>query len=121
MGSTGSGNFSDYQGYSGKNPKQGGESKQSECGKAFRTDLEDVELSEFFTQNGTLPPVESPIEVTFNGTRIVAIQNNLEIGYLPTRFNYLIACLQEFNYSGIISSLATAPISSLTINVSPDE
>lgn len=120
MGSTGSGNFTDYQGYSGNNPKQGGESKENECGKAFRTELEDVDTSEYYNSNGKLPSLNAVIIIGFNGSRIVAIVEGQEIGNLPTKYNYLRKCMNEFNYSGIVSNTSTTPINSITINVSPD-
>lgn len=122
MGSTGSGNFSDYNGFKGNNPKQGGKGNLNECGKAFTTDLEDVEVSSYYLQNNDLPPVMTTIIISFNGTRIVACsKNGIEIGNLPTKFNYLLACLEEFSYSGIVTNISTTPIINVTINVTPDE
>ncbi|MDQ1772873.1 hypothetical protein GQR60_19875 [Labilibaculum sp. A4] len=121
MGSTGSGRFTDYQGYSGSNPKQGGESKENECGKAFRTELEDVDVSEYYDSIGQLPDMNTVISIGFNGSRIIAIVDGLGIGNLPTKYNYLRKCMIEFNYSGIISNTSSTPINSIIINVSPDE
>lgn len=121
MGSTGSGNFSDFQGHKSKNTNQGGSSVNSECGKAFATDLEDIEISTYYITNNKLPEVNSKINISFNGTRIVALLNNHEIGNLPTKFNYLVACLQDYNYIGIISSTTINPISTITINATPNE
>lgn len=121
MGSTGSGNFTDYQGFSGNNPIQGGESKENECGKAFRIELEDFDTSEYYNTNGQLPDINTVIIIGFNGSRIVAIADNYEIGNLPTKYNYLRKCLNEFNYSGIVSNTSSIPINSIIINVSPNE
>jgi len=120
MGSTGSGNFTDYQGFSGNNPKQGGESNENMCEKAFRTELEDVDTSEYYNSKGHLPKVNSEIDIEFNGHRIVATINGQEIGNLPTKYNYLRKCMNEYTYSGIVSNISSHPINSIIINVSPD-
>ena len=120
MGSTGSGHFSDYQGYSGTDPKQGGEIKDNICEKAFRTELEDVETSQYFRLNGILPPVDSMLTIGFSGVRIVALIDNLEIGNLPTKFNYLRKCMVEYSYTGIITNTSNTPINSIHINVTPN-
>lgn len=119
MGSTGSGNFTDYQGHSGNNPKQGGSSNETDCGKAFRTILEDVDNSQYYINHANLPVVNTQITIGFNGNRIVAIAGTEEIGNLPTKYNYLRACFEEFNYTGIVSNSSTTPINSIMINVTP--
>ncbi len=121
MGSTGSGNFSDYQGYSGNNPKQGGISEEDVCEKAFRTELEDVDTSDYYIKNNDLPIVNSGVFISFNGQRIVALVNNQEIGNLPTKYNYLRRCMESHTYSGIVSNTSTEPINSIIINISPNE
>ncbi|MDQ8747730.1 hypothetical protein [Elizabethkingia miricola] len=120
MGSTGSGNFTDYQDFSGTSPKQGGLSIDNDCGKAFRTDLEDVDTSEYYKANGELPDVNTPIVIGFNGSRIVALVTDKEIGNLPTKYNYIRKCMSNIIYSGIVSNISTVPINSITINVSPN-
>lgn len=121
MGSTGSGNFTDYKGYSSNNPKQGGISNENDCKKAFRTHLEDVDISEYFINHGNLPPVNGAIVINFNGVRIVASYNDEEIGNLPTKFNYLRKCLEEFTYTGLITVVSNIPVNSITISASPNE
>ncbi len=120
MGSTGSGNFTDYQGYSGSNPKQGGESKEDICEKAFKTELEDVDTSEYFLSNKHLPPENTEVVIAFNSHRIIASIEGLETGNLPTKYNYLRRCMNDYKYSGIVSNASTAPINSITINVVPN-
>ncbi|KKQ32117.1 MAG: hypothetical protein A2266_09110 [Bacteroidetes bacterium RIFOXYA12_FULL_40_10] len=120
MGSTGSGNFTDYQGFSGNNPKQGGESNENKCEKAFRTELEDVDTSEYYNSIGHIPDVNAEVIIEFNGHRIVATINGIEIGNLPTKYNYLRKCMNEYTYSGIVSNTSSIPINSIIINVSPD-
>lgn len=120
MGSTGSGNFTDYQGFSGNNPKQGGESNENQCEKAFRTELEDVDTSQYFNLNGCLPNVNTEIIIVFNGLRIVATINGIEAGNLPTKYNYLRKCMTDYTYSGVVSNSSSHPINSIIINISPD-
>lgn len=121
MGSTGSGNFTDYQGFSGGNPKQGGESNENLCERAFRTELEDVDTSEYYKSNGHLPDLNSEITIKFNGHRIVATTNGQEIGNLPTKYNYLRRCMEDYTYFGIVSNSSSNPINFIIINVSPNE
>src|SRR5690606_14285649 len=113
--------FTDYQGYSSNNPKQGGTSSENDCKKAFRTELEDVETSIYYTTNGVLPDVNTAITIIFNGLRIVAVVNGQEIGNLPTKYNYLRKCMDEITYSGVVANTSDIPINSITINVSPNE
>ncbi|MDZ7775285.1 MAG: hypothetical protein U5L09_06555 [Bacteroidales bacterium] len=120
MGSTGSGNFTDYGSYSGGNPKQGGETKENECEKAFRTELEDVDTSEYFTSKERLPVINTEIAIEFNGHRIVATIDGREIGNLPTKYNYLRKCMNDYTYSGIVSNTSSNLINSITINVFPN-
>ena len=120
MGSTGSGNFTDYQGFSGGNSKQGGESLENKCNRAFRTELEDVDLSQYFISKGHLPNINTEAIIDFNGHRIVALIDNEEIGNLPTKYNYLRQCMTENTYSGLVSNTSTTPINSIIINVSPN-
>lgn len=121
MGSRGTGNFTDYHGYNGGNPKQGGKSGENKCEQAFSAYLEDVETSQFYKEYSSLPSIRSEVIVKFNGSRIVAVLNEKEIGNLPTKFNYLIACLSEYNYSGIVSSTTVTPILTIKINVTPND
>jgi hypothetical protein len=120
MGSTGSGRFTDYPGSFGNNPKQGGESKENECEKAFRTELEDVDTSKYYDSNNHLPIINTVITIRFNGSRIVAMVENLEIGNLPTRFNYLLKCMNEYDYVGVVSNISSDPINSINIDVHPN-
>lgn len=120
MGSTGSGNFTDYQGYFGNNPKQGGESKEDICEKAFQTELEDVETSEYYKSIGHLPEIKAEVSIDFNGHRIVAKVSGKEIGYLPTKYNYLRRCMEKFSYSGNINNTSATPIYLIIINVYPN-
>lgn len=121
MGSSGSGNFSDYSGSGnrkvGGGGSSGGESGEDQCGKAFSASLEDVAQYQFFSQTGAVPPVGTRLSLVLKA-RVVAVDpNGTDVGALPTRYNYLAACLKAgFQYVGIVqaASLGAAP------NVSAD-
>lgn len=123
MGSTGSGTFSDYsrRKSADQNEANGGSSGVDNCGLAFSTLLEDVSRCFFFINYSSVPPIGTEIIIIFNGFRIVA-ENLLgeEIGYLPTKYNYLRYCLNDgFKYSGIITHSNLSPLPSITIDVAP--
>lgn len=116
MGSSGSGSFSDYSGSGNKKVggggSSGGESGEDQCGKAFSAGLEDVAQYAFFSQTGAVPAVGTRLTLTLKARVIAIDQNGTDVGALPTRFNYLAACLKAgFKYAGVVqaSSLGAAP------------
>lgn len=122
MGSIGVGNFSDYSGRKPKNPtdKSGGASGEDNCGKAFQTSLEDIGRCFYYINYSTVPAKGTDVNISFNGLRIVAeTKLGEEIGYLPTRYNYLRYCIEDgLEYSGIIT-FSTSSTPSVTIDVTP--
>jgi len=114
MGSSGSGSFSDYSGKTKQTGDGGGSSGGGSgndlCRQAFSVGLEDVGDHELFTTTGAVPPVGSPLSLAHQG-RIVALDaNGVIVGALPTRFNYLAACLRDgIGYTGVVTLSATAP------------
>src|ERR1700731_1515803 len=97
MGSSGSGNFSDYSG----KPKtgsgsgsSGGSSGSDKCGEAFTASLEDVASHDFYVNHGSAPAVGIRLTVEVRG-RVVAVVGTESVGSLPTRLNYLARCLQD--------------------------
>lgn len=123
MGSTGSGTFSDY---SSRKPKKngdnnGGSSDIDKCGQGFSTVIEEISRCFYFMNAGTVPAVDSEVIVSFNGLRLV-VETLLgeEIGYLPTKFNYIKVCLDnKFQYSGSISRSTNAPTPSVIVDIVP--
>lgn len=107
MGSSGSGNFSDYSG----KPKttagggsSGGASGSDKCGEAFTTILEDVASHGFYMSHGSVPAVGTQLTVEVRG-RVVAVAGTESVGSIPTRLNYLARCLQDgFTYTGIVTA-----------------
>lgn len=123
MGSTGSGNFSDYiQPQTESN--QGGESGEDKCKKAFSSKLEEVQNCKYYENQNDVPPIETVVVVGFNGHRLNVVDSNtnVEIGYLPTRLNFLKVCLDSgFSYTGVVSASSIEPLPSVSVDISPNE
>lgn len=123
MGSTGSGSLTDYSkrkpSTSGAN--DGGNSGTDNCGKGFNATLEEVSRCFYYINTGAVPPVGTEISIFFNGVRIsVETTKGEEVGYLPTKHNYLKNCLVDgFVYTGqvVVSSLKSIP--SVTVDIVP--
>ncbi len=121
MGSTGSGSFSDYDHKSKGNSNQGAFSGEDKCARAFSTLLEEVQNCEFFGATANVLPAGTAVSITFDSPRL-AVQDNMNviIGYLPTKFNYLLACMESgITYSGMVSSSTLIPLASVSVDISP--
>ncbi|REG89373.1 hypothetical protein [Winogradskyella sediminis] len=121
MGSTGTGNFSDYssQGSSG-NGKTGGTSGENKCDKAFSTMLEEVNRCDYYLTNKTLPSVGDIVNIGFNDRPTAISEGGLIIGYLPTKYNYIKLCMDDgVNYSGRVVRSMRGVIASVSIDVVP--
>ena len=125
MGSTGSGTFSDYQSYGSKKPNesnQGGTGVIDQCSIAFSTNLEEVSNCEYFKINNAVPSENASVIIVFDVRLIVKTKEGISLGYLPTKYNYLRACMEDgYGYKGIIASTSLTPIPQITIDVAPDE
>jgi hypothetical protein len=123
MGSSGSGSFSDYSGNkpTDEGANNGGASNIDKCTLAFATSLEDVTRCFYFTNYGAVPPVGTQIRVIFNGIRLAAeTMLGEEIGYLPTKLNYLKYCIDDgFRYEGVVRSIHPTPIPNVLIDCGP--
>lgn len=122
MGSTGTGSFSDYSRKpSSAEEQNGGESGIDKCEIGFSTHLEEVTRCFYYSNYKTLPDIKSEVMVRFNGVRLVAENiKNEEIGYLPTKFNYIRYCIEEgYSYGGVISKASKKNPLSITISVTP--
>lgn len=123
MGSSGSGSFTDYSKRKPANAgdANGGSSGQDKCGLAFSANLEEVGRCFYFINYGDVPPTGTAVTVTFNGYRL-AVETTIgeEIGYLPTKFNYLKICLDsDFRYGGVVTSSRTTPSPSVLVDITP--
>ncbi|MFA6483406.1 MAG: hypothetical protein WCW62_12560 [Bacteroidales bacterium] len=128
MGSTGTGHFTDYSDNqrprNNEDPSEphetGGRSGNDKCQRAFSTNLEEVASSQYLIQNGYLPPVGTNVFISFNERIVAETEDGVCIGFLPTRFNYLLNCIENgFSYSGVIARSNSIPLPSLTIDVNP--
>lgn len=121
MGSTGSGRFSDYSGRAMSESDSGGSSGRNPCDQAFEAILEEVERSSYFVKNGCPPAEGTVLNVTFQQRPAVATDHDEVVGYLPTKFNYIRACLAEgHTYSAVVTSSHSVPIVSVTVDVAPN-
>ena len=124
MGSSGSDSFSDYSEQKPTSPKteNGGSSKNDKCKNAFATSLEEVSRCAYYKRKKTMPPIGLDVIITFNGTRLAATESSsgLEIGYLPTKFNYLKNCMDNgFAYSGVVRTITLRPTPSVLTDIVP--
>jgi len=123
MGSTGSGSFSDYSKRKSTSPEanNGGASGKDKCGTAISTSLDEVSRCFYHINYGHVPPAGTQIFITFNGLRIVAeTKIGEEIGYFPTRYNYLKLCMDDgYKYSGRVSSSTELPTPSVFVDITP--
>lgn len=108
MGSSGSGNFSDYSGArkteQSNGGSSGGSSGSDKCREAFSVSLEDVAIHDYFVNNGSVPAVGTDLTIEIR-TRLVAVVGSESVGSLPTRLNYLARCLEAgFEYKGVVTS-----------------
>jgi hypothetical protein len=61
------------------------------------------------------------VNVVFNGLRL-AVETDLgeEIGYLPTKYNYLKVCMDNgFRYTGSVRTVSIVPTPSVSVDITP--
>lgn len=119
MGSTGTGNFSDYSNTSGGASPGGGsvggrEAVGISCDADIDVDLQEVATSQYFAARNAVPPPDTVVRVkpSLVGRRIgVETSDTGEVvGVLPTDHNYLLRCLaDDYAYAGRVSLSLDAP------------
>ncbi len=123
MGSSGSGNLTDYSNSKPSTPaaNNGGTSGIDKCSVGFSASLEEVSRCFYFTTYKTVPTSGTGVKVTFKDTRLtVETTTGEEIGYLPTKYNYLRLCLNDgYSYKGAISSSKNTPTPSVFVDIVP--
>lgn len=121
MGSSGSGNFSDYSKNKPQgNKKNGGSSGKDQCGTAFTTSLEEVARSEYFLAHGEVPPLRTEVSVEARDGRIAVMAGNELSGYLPTQYNYILMCMTDgYNYSGAVTVSGNVPVPTIRVAIAP--
>ena len=121
MGSTGTGNFSDYK----KFPRAikgvtGADDSEDKCALAFSTLIEDVDTCEYYSKKGTLPAIGTEVYVDFKVRLVVKSNDGLIIGYLPTKYNYLRNRHHRgFTYTGVVSNVSSTPINTVIVDITP--
>jgi len=112
MGTTGTGKFEDYG-------QGGGEGDR--CDKAFVAELEEVATCAFYENHEGLPPVGTPVLVKVDRrVTVIAADTNEEIGFLPTEFNYLRACIKSGrSYEGLVQSISERPLLRVSVDMAP--
>ncbi|WP_249220746.1 hypothetical protein [Burkholderia cenocepacia] len=127
MGSSGSGNFSDYPGTKAKEVvgdgtgMAGGASGVDKCKQAFAALLDDVGQCDFYSQFKKVPSAGDQLGIVFDKTRIFAVDvNGVKVGALPTALNYLAACLASgVTYIGVVKSSAEKPVPTVEADFGP--
>lgn len=121
MGSTGTGNFSDYKNFSRAiKGITGAEDSEDKCALAFSTFIEDVDTCEYYSKKGTLPAVGTEVCIDFKVRLVVKSNDGLIIGYLPTKYNYLRYCIVKgFAYTGVVSNVSSTPINTVIVDITP--
>lgn len=134
MGSSGSGSFSDYPGSSrggsggsstgggsgggdsggggsgGGGSGGGGNGGGDPCDRAFNTELEDVQQSDYWNTNGGVPPIGTEVEIVRRKRLVAQDAAGLSIGNLPTALNSLAACLEKgWTYVGTVQAASSGP------------
>ena len=137
MGSSGSGNFSDYSsspskkkpskkksGNSGGGGSMGGASGKDPCTQPIAgVSLDEVGRSEYYQANNAVPPVGSSVSVRaklFHGRLAVENDEHQVIGLMPTQYNFLVGCLSDgYSFAGSIISSSTTPIPRINVDLLP--
>lgn len=121
MGSSGTGNFSDYLNFQGAiKGVTGGVDSEDKCTLAFLTLIEDVDTCEYYCKKGVLPAVGTEVYVDFKVRLVVKSNDGLIIGYLPTKYNYLRNCIVKgFNYTGVVSVASSTSINTVVVDITP--
>lgn len=126
MGSTGSGSFSDYPGSSGKSGgsesggADGNGGRGDRCKRAFSASLEDVNHSGYFTSHKTVPPVGTQVVLVHNKRLAAQTSSGEDIGNLPTKMNYLAACMKDgHSYEGKVISSSVGTVAKVTVDFAP--
>ena len=128
MGSSGSSRFSDYPDKpaakvtsgGGRGGIAGGSSGTDRCDLAFSAILEDFEHSEYFQKHAVPPKVSTRISIAM-GKRVYAkTSSGMSIGNLPTKLNYLAACIANGRtYTGQIVALTPGSVVKISIEAAP--
>lgn len=121
MGSSGTGRLTDYtQSGGGTSGQGGGTSGSDKCMESIQEQLEEVALCDYFKNNNNVPPVATTVRVTIENRVAVETTAGELIGYLPTQYNYIVACIHNgYSYSGSIQVSTTDPLPTVLVHLTP--
>jgi hypothetical protein len=129
VGSTGTGNFSDYSGSQGGGGSGGGgqgggsNSNEDRCLESIENvRLQEIERSEYYSNHGAVPRVSTKVALrsTLVGGRIaIETKSGKEIiGVLPTRLNYLRRCIEQgYSYTGEVVESKSGLVPSVRVDL----
>ena len=67
-----------------------------------------------------LQNIQSCLFFFFDKRMVAKDEEGLIIGYLPTKYNYLRACIADnYTYEGIVNAVLTSPIKTVSIAITP--
>tara|TARA_R110002167_G_scaffold128624_8_gene311070 strand:- start:3982 stop:4413 length:432 start_codon:yes stop_codon:yes gene_type:complete len=139
MGSSGSGSFTDYPGSQGGRPssrsgdKSSGSGGSGGAGGAGSGDqcenqiasvrLEEVANCEYYENHQSTPSVGTKVRVRKKlANHRVAVETSVNgeiVGYMPTIFNYLPACMKDgWQYSGKVTQTSSGQNPKVTVDLS---
>ncbi len=123
MGSSGTGRLSDYSDAT-RNPEGGGgASGQDKCQESITATLEDVARNQYFSEHNDVPAKGTPVQLIHKERLTVQTFSGEDLGYLPTKYNYIAGCLQKGNiYAGSVQASGNSAIPSVIVflsNVTP--
>lgn len=86
--------------------------------------LEEIERSQYHKKHSRVPRIEDLVRLRkgLEAGRLVIehASTNLSVGYLPTRFNYLVQCLASGRkYNGKVTASTDSPSARIVIELSP--
>ena len=132
MGSTGTGSFSDYPGSQGGRPEKGGGGSSGGGGSGGDNCemvisgmmLEDVANCEYFLNHDLVPKAGTQVQARVRLVKgRVAVETTVKgevIGYVPTKYNYLRACMTDgWQYSGNVVEATGGQLPKVKIDLSP--
>lgn len=124
MGTSNPSNFSDYSESSKGSSEQDDSNGPNQGDKCTRSIgdilLEEIAHFDFYKSLKNLPTIGTEVslkkEIT-NGRLIIEV-NGTSIGCLPTKYNYLRACMEiGFQYSGIVTNSSNSPVPKVVIDL----
>lgn len=132
MGSSGSGNFSDYSGSRGGSRKSGVGSGNTGSQKDTGSDrclkemndvrIQEIERSKYYEEHESVPRKGTKVVVRkelVDGRIAVETKSGKEIiGVLPTRLNYVRRCMEQgYSYSGEVSESSAGLVPSIHVDL----